>query len=399
MPSYLLKNLVLFTRLLRALGLDVGPAQVIDLATALGYVDIGNRDDFYHAARALVVHRRADLPLFEQAFQLFWRARTVSPIEVAVEPNPQLQARALRVPNAAWHEIPLDDQAVRYAHPSERVMVDLQQTYSAMELLRRKDFEAFTWEEVQQAKQWMAQMTWHVGERRTRRKRRVPHGEHLDLRLVVRRNIKYGGEFLDLAWKDVKFRTRPLVVLCDISGSMERYSRLLLHFLHALTNGLENVETFLFGTRLTRITRQIKRRDVDEAVDEVVKVVPDWGGGTRIGDTLKVFNYRWARRVAAHGAVVLLISDGWDRGDPQVLGREIARLQRNCFRLIWLNPLIATPDFQPLTQGLRAALPYVDDFLPVHNLDSLESLARVLSALGDTRPARRQARPGRMMPD
>ncbi len=392
-PTYLLKNLILFGRVLRAMGLDVGPGQVIDLAAALEYIDIGNRDDFYHAARALVVHRRADLPLFDQAFKLFWRARTAKPVETELEPNPELQPRSLRIPNATLREIPLEDEAVKHARPSERVMVDVQQTFSAMEVLRHKNFEAFTWEEVQQAKQWMAQMTWRVGERRTRRKRSVLHGDHLDLRRIVRRNLKYGSEFIDLAWKDVQFKPRPLVVLCDISGSMERYSRLLLHFLHALTNGMEHVEAFLFGTRLTRITRQIKRRDIDEAMDGVVKVVTDWGGGTRIGEALKTFNYRWARRVAARGAVVLLISDGWDRGDPAVLAQEIARLQRNCFRLIWLNPLIASPGFEPLTQGLRAALPYVDDFLPVHNLASLEALARALSELNDTRPPRRQVRP------
>ncbi len=376
------------------MGLDVGPGQVIDLAAALEYVDIGNRDDFYHAARALVVHRRADIPLFDQAFNYFWRARTAKPIETTTELNPDLQPRSLRIPNAVFREIPPGDEAVRQARPSERVMVDLQQTYSTLEVLRHKDFEAFTWEEVEQAKYWMAQMTWRVGERRTRRQRRVPHGEQLDLRRIIRRNVKYGGEFIDLTWRERRYKPRPLVVLCDISGSMERYSRLLLHFLHALTNGLDHVETFLFGTRLTRITRQIKRRDVDEAMDQVVKAVADWGGGTRIGDTLKTFNYRWARRVAARGAVVLLISDGWDRGDPQLLGREIARLQRNCFRLIWLNPLIATPDYEPLTQGLRAALPYVDDFLPVHNLVSLEALAHALSELSEVRPSRRQARAG-----
>jgi uncharacterized protein with von Willebrand factor type A (vWA) domain len=279
------------------------------------------------------------------------------------------------------------------ARASERVMVEIQQTYSAVEVLRHKNFEAFTWDEVQRAKQLMAEMTWRVGKRATRRKEPVAHGTHLDMRRVIRRNLKYGGEFLDLAWKQIKFKPRPLVVLCDISGSMEQYSRMLLHFIHTLSNGLDRVETFLFGTRLTRITRQLARKDIDDAVGEVVKVVQDWGGGTRIGDAIKTFNYRWARRVAARGAVVLIISDGWDRGDVDVLRGEIARLQKSCFRLIWLNPLLGLPDYQPLTQGLQAALPFVDDFLSAHNLASLEILGRTLNQLDTARPARRQRPP------
>ncbi|MBI4786257.1 MAG: VWA domain-containing protein [Chloroflexi bacterium] len=388
--SFLLKNLILFSRLLRSVGLDVGPAQVIDLAAALEHVDIGSRDDFYHAARALFVHRRADLALFDHAFRLFWQARTAKPIEMPSEPHPALQPKALRIPNASFREISLDDEAVRHARQTDRVMLELQQTYSAIEVLRRKNFEAFTWEEVQQAKTLMAEMTWRIGERPTRRKTRVPRGAQLDMRRVIRRNLKYGGELLDLAWKDTKLKPRTLVVLCDISGSMERYSRMLLHFIHTLSNGMEQVESFLFGTRLTRITRQLRRRDIDESVAQVVKTVEDWGGGTRIGETLKAFNYRWARRGAARGAVVLIISDGWDRGDVEMLRAEIARLQRSCFRLIWLNPLLASPDYQPLTRGLQAALPFVDDFLPVHNLESLEALGRTLSRLTSARPARRQ---------
>jgi uncharacterized protein with von Willebrand factor type A (vWA) domain len=391
--SFLLKNLVLFGRLLRSVGLDVGSGQVIDLAAALEFVDIGQRDDFYFAARALFAHRRADLALFDQAFKLFWQARTLPAINAPAFINPALLPKALRMPDAAYREISLGTEEMQNARASERVMVEIQQTYSAVEVLRHKNFEAFTWDEVQRAKQLMAEMTWRVGKRATRRKEPVAHGTHLDMRRVIRRNLKYGGEFLDLAWKQIKFKPRPLVVLCDISGSMEQYSRMLLHFIHTLSNGLDRVETFLFGTRLTRITRQLARKDIDDAVGEVVKVVQDWGGGTRIGDAIKTFNYRWARRVAARGAVVLIISDGWDRGDVDVLRGEIARLQKSCFRLIWLNPLLGLPDYQPLTQGLQAALPFVDDFLSAHNLASLEILGRTLNQLDTARPARRQRPP------
>ncbi|MBI3740656.1 MAG: VWA domain-containing protein [Chloroflexi bacterium] len=387
----LLKNLVLFSRLLRIVGLDVGPGQVIDLAAALEHVNIGRRDDFYFAARALFCHRRADLALFDLAFKLFWQSHRLAPLLMPVEPISALRPKRVRFPNASFREIPFDETAeeIKRAPQTERMILDVQQTYSAVEVLRQKDFEAYSWEEVQAAKQMLAQMTWRVGTRATRRKIPVRHGTHLDLRRVVRRNLKYGGEFLQLAWKQSKRKPRTLVVLCDISGSMERYTRMILHFVHTLSNGLEHVETFLFGTRLTRITRQLSRKDIDDAVGEVTKAVQDWGGGTRIGESIKEFNYRWLRRVARAGAVVLIISDGWDRGEVAILSREMERLQKSCFRLIWLNPLLGAPDYQPLTQGLRAALPYVDDFLPVHNLASLESLGRVLSRVEEARPARR----------
>lgn len=388
-PSFLLKNLVLFGRLLRSVGLDVGSSQVIDLAAALEYIDVGKRDDFYFAARAVCAHRHADLALFDQAFNLFWQARTLPPLDIPSLPHPALQPKPLRMSGASYREIS-DAETIQPARESERMIVEMQQTFSAVEVLRKKNFESFTWEEVQQAKQLMAEMTWRVGQRSTRRLQRSNQGDYLDMRQLVRRNLKHGGEFLDLAWKDLRFKPRPLVVLCDISGSMERYSRMLLHFIHTLSNGLERVEAFLFGTRLTRITRQLARKDIDESMNQVVKVVEDWGGGTRIGEAIKTFNYQWARRVAARGAVVLLISDGWDRGDASLLRREIERLQHSCFRLIWLNPLLGLPDYAPLTQGLQAALPYVDDFLAAHNLESLERLGKVLSQLDAARPSRRQ---------
>ncbi len=290
MPSsFLLKNLVLFGRLLRSVGLDVGSSQVIDLAAALEYVDIGKRDEFYFAARALCAHSHADLALFDQAFNLFWQPRTLPPLDIPSMPHPGLQPKPLRMPGASYREIS-DAEAIQAARESDQVIVELRQTYSSVEVLRKKNFEAFTWEEVQQAKQLMADMTWRVGRRRTRRKTPVGYRARLDMRRVIRQNLKYGGEFVDLAWKDIRLKPRPLVVLCDISGSMERYSRMLLHFIHTLSNGLEHVEAFLFGTRLTRITRQLAHKDIDEAISEVVKTVEDWGGGTRIGEAIKTFN-------------------------------------------------------------------------------------------------------------
>jgi uncharacterized protein with von Willebrand factor type A (vWA) domain len=210
------------------------------------------------------------------------------------------------------------------------------------------------------------------------------------MRRLLRRNLRYGGEPIELTWRAQRTHQRPLVVLCDISGSMDRYSRILLQFVHTISNGLRDVEAFVFGTRLTRVTRLLRERDIDDAISAVSKHVNDWSGGTRIGETLKDFNFFWGRRVLGRGAVVLLISDGWDRGDAKLLGNEISRLQRSCHRLIWLNPLLGSRDYQPLTQGMQAALPYVDDFLPVHNLASLEQLGEKLSAIGGRRPERKQ---------
>jgi uncharacterized protein with von Willebrand factor type A (vWA) domain len=212
------------------------------------------------------------------------------------------------------------------------------------------------------------------------------------MRRAFRRSLRSGGEIMAWPRRKPKYRPRPLVILADVSGSMERYTRLLLHFVYSLSKGLDrSLEAFVFSTRLTRITHQLRDHDMDRAMKEVSLVVQDWSGGTRIGAAIKDFNYTWVRRVLGRGAVVLLISDGWDRGDPRLLAHEIARLQRSCHRLVWLNPLLGSPDYEPLTRGMQAALPFVDDFMPVHNLTSLEQLANHLLWLGQRRPIRKQS--------
>ena len=240
--------------------------------------------------------------------------------------------------------------------------VDLTRTYSVREVLRGKDFSQFTTQEMQDAKYMMAQLSWGLGRRRTRRLTAGP-GADLDLRTTLRRNMQSGGELLHLSRRRPKDRLRPLVLICDISGSMESYTRMLLHFIHSIARDVERVEAFLFATRLTRITRHLSHKGVDQAVTDVSRSVPDWAGGTRIGEAIKTFNYRWLRRVIRGGAVVLVISDGWDRGEPDMLSQEMSRLQRSCHRLIWLNPLMGSESYQPLTQGMQAALPYVDCLL------------------------------------
>ncbi len=383
----LLGNLVIFGRALRRLGLEVTPAQIQELVRALAHVDLGHRADVKDAARAVLVSRREQIPLFDRAFDLFWRSwegwqgpgfdLDVSTREGQEQPQP--------VPEAGKNgQIGLEDP-----EPETLLL-----RYSAQEQLRHKDFARLTPQERSQVQQLIQEMRWSWARRRSRRFVAAPGGRRLDLRRSFRRNLRHGGEMLHLARRQPKEKARPLVLLCDISGSMEGYTRMLLQFLHAVTRGGmlqggQRVETFVFGTRLTRITRQLGQGDVDQALRQASQAVQDWSGGTRMGQALRTFNFRWARRLLGQGALVLIISDGWDRGEPALLAQEMARLQRSCHRLIWLNPLLGSPDYRPLTRGMQAALPFVDAFLPVHNLASLEQLAALLeTGLASRRPVR-----------
>jgi uncharacterized protein with von Willebrand factor type A (vWA) domain len=269
-------------------------------------------------------------------------------------------------------------------------------TWSPREALRHKDFAALTAEELRKVRELIAGLRLRVRERPSRR-RCAGRGREADLRRTLRRSLRFGGEVLRFERRERKMRPRPVVVLADVSGSMERYTRPLLFFIYALAGaangGARGTEAFTFGTRLTRITPALRRGDLERALHEVARVVPDWSGGTRIGEVLASFNREWGSRVLSHGAVVLLLSDGWDRGDPELLRREMARLQRNAWRLVWLNPLLGSPEYEPLTRGMRAALPFVDDFRPVHDLASLEELAAHLGSLEARRPRRRAVAP------
>ena len=392
MNGALLRNLLLFGRVLRSFGLDVNPGRMIDLVSALQYISIGRKSDFYHATRSLLVHRREDIPRFDEAFEIFWRSRAGAPTT--------LDLRALgekrRVRRTRFVPPPLKEE--QRSGPAQSAPGDDQQppliqatvTYSQREVLRQKDFADLTDAEMQAVKMLMAEIVWRIRERRTRR-RRPGRGRLLDLRRTLRLNLRYGGEVLDWAEREPKVKPRPLVIIADVSGSMERYTRLLLLFTYGLAKALDQkVEAFVFSTRLTRITKQLKERNLERALREVSRTVPDWSGGTRIGEALRTFNFEWGRRVLGHGALTLVISDGWDCGDVGVLTDEISRLQRSSRRLIWLNPLLGSPEYEPLTRGIQAALPYIDDFLPVHNLASLDDLATHLAGLSEHRPERRQ---------
>ena len=372
--------------------MDVNPGRMVDLVKALEHIQIGRKSDFYFSTRSLLVNRRDDLPLFDQAFELFWRkpSDNWSPLDLSDINRPRRPDKPIITAPALQNGDKPPSGGDKNLEEDAPPIIELTLTYSAREVLRQKDFSELTHDEFSAIKDLMAALIWQLGLRRTRR-RRPGRGELPDFRRTIRRNVRFGGEVLTWSFRKPKYKPRPLVIIADISGSMERYTRLLLHFIYSMTEGLaQQVEAFVFSTRLTRITRQLRGRDVDLVLKKVAQTVPDWSGGTRIGEALKVFNFEWGRRVLGRGAVALLISDGWDRGEPELLHTEMARLQRNSHRLIWLNPLLGSPDYEPLTRGMQTALPYIDDFLPVHNLASLEDLASHLIHLGGRRPPRRQ---------
>jgi len=401
-----------FVGVLRRLGLAPGTGQALDALRALSLVDLSRRDDVYAAARAVLLDAHAHEQVFAAAFDRFWSGlpqiieeygaalaeyaapETGRPREGAGHNANRATARGgsavlLAGEGGEGGEGDNTGDEGAEAEDGEGQAV----AYSATEALRRKDFADLTPAESAELRRLLAGLSFTPPSRRLRRSKSARNGALLDPRRAVRRNLRYGGEVLVLPRRRRKREIRPLALICDISGSMDRYTRLLLRFLHATTQGLEGVETFVFGTRLTRITHQLRTRDPDRALDEVGRDVLDFSGGTRIGEALSTFNRRWARRALGRGAIAVVISDGWDRGDPALLAAEMAHLQRSCHLLVWLNPLLGLDGYQPLTRGMSAALPYIDLFLPAHNLSSLEALAAQLGRLSDERPARRAPRP------
>jgi len=375
----LLERLLGFGRMLRRLGLDVHTGRMLDVVEALSCVDLARRDDVFHVCRALLVHRHEDLEAFDRAFDAFWaRLPEASGADAPAGGRDVSGAQAPSTGPEAMGllETQTDTAAATDAEDSLDVPA-----WSDTESLATKDFAEFSESELAAAREAIERLVWQPGLRRTRRW--VPgRGPRLDLRRALARSVRTGGDMVRLPRRVRRLRPRPIVLLCDVSGSMEVYARLLVHFAYALTRRHRRVEAFLFSTRLTRITRQLRAARIDDAVRGVSKAVPDWSGGTRIGASLQEFHRRWGRRALAKRPVALLVSDGWDRGEPEVLAEAVARLQRSCHRLIWLNPLIGTPDYQPLTRGLLAALPHVDDFLPARSLRDLTELAALLGGVG-----------------
>lgn len=372
----LLHNLLLFGRLCRALGMDVNQERMMDAARALEHVGLAHKNDVYHALRAIIVTRQRDLELFDKAFREFWRrpAEGYTTLDLRSMGEQRHKRKTQFLPPLGSEPDAGDAPDKPAVDPTLLTIVP---TYSSQSALRNKDFAQMTGEELDVAKLAMAHFPRSLGLRRTRRYQ-PGKGVLLDARRAFRLNMQYAGEPVEQPTRRRRLKPRPLVLLCDISGSMERYTRVLLHFAHTLANSLYQVESFVYSTTLTNITHPIRQKSVDLALREVGLQVRDWGGGTKTGEALRIFNYQWGRRVLGRGAVVLLITDGWDRGDLDLLRLEAARLQRSCHRLIWLNPLLAAPDYEPLTGGAQALLPFVDDFLPVRNLANLETIVREL---------------------
>ena len=376
--GHLLPNLVQFTRVVRGLGVPVTPGATARLTEALDAVGLEQRADAKAAVRTVLACRKEHVPLVDRAFDLFFRERrTHDPVDLGefLERVTERKKRPQTVTPA-----PPDAETDEDAE-LDATWLHINRAASHRELLGRKDFADLTEEEAEAIGRLLVEQPLVLPPRKTRRRIPSKNGRFLDPRRTLRQSLATGGEPIHLAFRRRKDKLRPLVVLLDVSGSMEPYARLLLQFAYTLTSATHRLEAFVFGTRLTRITRELTHRDVDRALKDAAARVVDWGGGTRIGESLRRFNVEWGRRVLGRGAVALLISDGWDRGDPELLAREMERLHGNVQRLIWLNPLLGREGYEPLTRGMQAALPHVDDFLPVHNLQSLEQLGEVLRDL------------------
>jgi len=380
----LAENVMHFARLLRAAGLRIGPDRVIDCVRALDIAGASaaalRRDDWYWTMSAVLLSRQEQRPIFDQAFGIFWRdpklaekmMQMLLPQAYGRAPKPE-QEQSQRLTDALF------DQKKNLVEQEQKIELEARLTFSSREVLSRMDFDTMSAAELAEAKKAIAQLRLPLPVIKTRRFRVHRSGVRIDLRKPLRETLREGGDIIPLVRAAPRELHPPLVVLCDISGSMNPYSRMFLHFLHAITNDRDRVSVFVFGTRLTNITRQLRHRDVDVAMSRVADAIKDWSGGTRIGASLREFNFKWARRVLGQNACVLLVSDGLDREAGEGLGEEMERLAKSCRRLIWLNPLLRYDKFEARPAGVRAMLPHVDLFLPVHNLKSLVDLAHTLN--------------------
>ena len=380
-------NVLHFARVLRKAGLPVGTDRPLLALRALALAGLSSRTDLYAVLRACLIDRIEHRALFDQAFQVFWRdpelleevMRLLLPSVAGASSGRGLSERLREALGPGAARLPQRARAVR-----ERAAADASLSASDRERLRKVDFDAMTTAEVAAAQRLIAALEPALARLATRRDARSARAVRLDLRQLLRDSARHGGDIVSMPRREPTTRVEPLTVIVDISGSMARYSRMFLHFMHALANGSRHealrVNAFVFGTRLTNVTRQLRARDPDEAVAQVIAAVEDWSGGTRIGACLAAFNRGWARRVPLAASTVLLLTDGLEHADTEQLSREIARLARSCRRLLWLNPLLRYAAFEPRARGIRAMLPHVDRLLPVHDLTSLEELARALTA-------------------
>jgi len=390
-PTYIQSRLhdaiTVFGRFLRQAGCQIGTGEIMSAIEASSKINLSNQEDFRHALKTCFITDHKMIPLFDQLFNLYWRnpdrIENVSDILRKLY-EPQLKQEDTISSKDQVKE--LYKKRIKELHKktsdeeTEEKELDVF-LYSPEEVLREKRFDAYTSEEYEEAKKFISKWKWEFGERTLRRLQKGSKPYRFNIRDTIRNNIFPAQDFIELHWKNRKTKQRPLVILTDISGSMDHYSRILLHFIFTVHSINKHLEAFTFGTRLTRITHYLRKKDANDALEFVNEAVQDWSGGTKIGETLAHFNRIWARRVLSGGAVVLIISDGWDTGNIELLNKEADRLHRSCHRLIWLNPNLGYEDFQPLTHGLQAIQPHVDEFLPIHNLNSLTDLVNHLSNL------------------
>ena len=376
-------NIMYFGRALRATGIPVGAGQIVDAVTAVSLVGLNSRNEFYWTLHAIFIKRNEHRELFNQAFHIFWRNPNLLekmmnlslPQELTDRDNNKNAEESFRRVAEAFAGSGQSEQT----DEEERDKTEATLTWSPGESLSEKDFEKMSTEEVKEAITVIKTLRLPNMEVPTRRFSNRQTGKTMDMRRTIRQSLKSSGGFIPIIYKTRKTRRPPLVVICDISGSMERYSRMLLHFMHAVTNDRDRVFTFLFGTRLTNVTRSLKNKDVDVALKHVGKEVLDWSGGTRIGLCLAEFNKYWSRRVLSQGGITILISDGLDRDEASGLDIEMARLHRTSRKLIWLNPLLRYKGFEPKSLGIKTMLPHVDEFKTIHNLSSVRELSLLLS--------------------
>ena len=375
--SPITENLLLLPHMLRTAGIPVAVGQSADYVEAVGLVDVTERDQVYHASRSILVTQFEQLALFETIFNRFWRF-VGAPQQIRGQ---MPKTRPKRVQSKRRQDIVELITNRSGVVEEELEYTDKAETYSYAESLQTKDIGAMNAEEIELIREMIQQMDWPIVQRRTRRLVSNPLGNRLDQRRILRSAMKHNGIPLKLAWQQPKIKQRPIVLLADISGSMEKYARMALHFFYSVTHRLKGVESFVFGTRLTRLTPLLKVKNIDVAITEAGHQVVDWSGGTRIGESLHSFNREWSRRVVRRGALVIIMSDGWERGDVSQLTREMRYLHGRCHRLIWLNPLSGQLTYEPRVEGMSAALKYVDDFLPIHNLQSLSQLSEHLASI------------------
>jgi hypothetical protein len=382
----LVARVLQFGRYLKALGFQVTPSRMLDVCRSLEYVDMTRREDFYEAALINLVSRRDELPIFDAAFKSFWEPDGPAPVDTCGfdEPAPPPEDTLYEDLDLGETETGFEEVSTQQWQPgnTQDFLSESQEPgWTAQEILTSKDFAQCDERELLLIRRVIAMLAPKIATQLSRRKKSHRRGHLIDHRRTFRTNLKYGGDVVTLAHKTRRVRKTRLVLLCDVSGSMDYYSRFLIYFLYGLSQELKGVETLVFSTRLTRITDVLRRKGLEQGLQAIAHRVMDWSGGTRIGTSLQTFNKYLADKMLTRKSVVIIMSDGWDRGDVQLLEREMRVLKHKAYKVIWLNPLLGSPHYQPLCQGIKAVLPYCDYFLPVHNLESLIGLAKTLQPL------------------